>query len=430
MFVTSLIADIRVSSPKISQLESGSYAIEMLIEGNPKIEDKDFKLFDYKSNNPLTNEYITSIILEDLNSFQRLSINLAGSYSIDYFAYRLNILNSYNKDIFVFLPDNPIKSNRQGMLSQNFTVPPNNKRLVASKQNLDASSQLPESEKKLENSSVQESKPQDSNLFSETDLYITNPGDTMWSVSSSVSDQFEADIYQIMWGIFLHNPAAFIDGDINKLISNIAIEFPNKLSIKGIDAEFAKQSVRSFLNPERENFPRLTLSAPKDNLNIQVEQQRVPKNNGINSNLSTKTAAQMTPQEIIEANTSKIFLNAEVPSKNSLPTDSSFNSKSIMFNLILVFLSLVSGFLLALVFIKRKNGVKESSSQSSYELGYLPEGLGIENNQDEQNLDLARTYVEMGAIENAESIISSVIKASNDPKILEDAQTLLKKIKG
>ena len=101
MLATSLVADVRVSSPKISQQDSGTYSIEMLIEGSQRIQDTDFKLFEYKSNNPLTNEFITSIILEDLNSFQRLSINLADSYTVDYFAYRLNILNSFNKDIFV-----------------------------------------------------------------------------------------------------------------------------------------------------------------------------------------------------------------------------------------------------------------------------------------------------------------------------------------
>jgi len=99
MLATSLVADVRVSSPKISQQDSGTYTIEMLIEGSQRIQDTDFQLFEYKSNNPLTNEFITSIILEDLNSFQRLSINLADSYTVDYFAYRLNILNSFNKDI-------------------------------------------------------------------------------------------------------------------------------------------------------------------------------------------------------------------------------------------------------------------------------------------------------------------------------------------
>ena len=62
MLATSLVADIRVSSPKISQQDSGTYSIEMLIEGTQRIQDTDFKLFEYKSNNPLTNEFITSII--------------------------------------------------------------------------------------------------------------------------------------------------------------------------------------------------------------------------------------------------------------------------------------------------------------------------------------------------------------------------------
>ena len=435
MLSTSLAADVRVSSPKISQQDSGTYSIEMLIEGSQRIQDTDFKLFEYKSNNPLTNEFITSIILEDLNSFQRLSINLADSYAVDYFAYRLNILNSFNKDIFVFLPDNPIKTARQAMLSKNFTIPPPKKRMPLDNANERVLSQNTEQEKTIED--LQPQDLPDRELPSSVDMssYITNSGDTMWSISSAVSDQFEADIYQIMWGIFLNNPSVFIDGDINKLMSDVAIEFPNKPLVENLDAQFAKDSVRNFSKFEEQNFPRLTLSSPQDNLYTQSESQEpsvealedITKNSNLIKPILSKE--EMSPQAIIEANTTKIVLNAELPKINNPQTDSSKNAGSVMPNILLVLVSLVAGFLLALFFIKRKETGIQESIQPSSKISSLPEDLGIENNQEEQDLDLARTYIEMGAYENAEEIISSVIKISKDPKILEDAQTLLNKIK-
>jgi FimV-like protein len=100
-----------------------------------------------------------------------------------------------------------------------------------------------------------------------------------------------------------------------------------------------------------------------------------------------------------------------------------------MSSILLILVSLVAGFLLALFFIKRKETGIQESVQPLSKISSLPEDLGIENNQEEQDLDLARTYIEMGTYENAEEIITSVMKISKDPKILEDAQTLLNKIK-
>ena len=435
MLSTSLAADVRVSSPKISQQDSGTYSIEMLIEGSQRIQDTDFKLFEYKSNNPLTNEFITSIILEDLNSFQRLSINLADSYAVDYFAYRLNILNSFNKDIFVFLPDNPIKTARQAMLSNNFTIPPPKKRMLLDNSSDQIVPQNTDEEKTTEDLQQQDLPDREPSSSADMSPYTTNSGDTMWSISSAVSDQFEADIYQIMWGIFLNNPSVFIDGDINKLMSDVAIEFPNKPLVENLDAQFAKDSVKNFSKFEEQNFPRLTLSSPQDNLYTQSESQEpsvealedITENSNLIKPILSKE--EMSPQAIIEANTTKIVLNAELPKINNPQTDSSKNAGSVMPNILLVLVSLVAGFLLALFFIKRKETGIQESIQPSIKISSLPEDLGIENNQEEQDLDLARTYIEMGAHENAEEIISSVIKISKDPKILEDAQTLLNKIK-
>jgi FimV-like protein len=288
---------------------------------------------------------------------------------------------------------------------------------------------------------IEDLQPQDlpdRELSSSVDMssYITNSGDTMWSISSAVSDQFEADIYQIMWGIFLNNPSAFIDGDINKLMSDVAIEFPNKPLVENLDAQFAKASVRNFSKLEEQSFPRLTLSSPQDNLDMQLESQvnsslepveDITKNS--NSIKPTLSKEEMSPQAIIEANTTKIVLNEDLPKINNLQIDSSKNAGSVMSSILLVLVSLVAGFLLALFFIKRKETGIQESVQPLSKISSLPEDLGIENNQEEQDLDLARTYIEMGTYKNAEEIITSVIKISKDPKILEDAQTLLNKIK-
>jgi hypothetical protein len=263
LFAASLVADVKVSSPKISQHTSGNYKIEMLIEAKNKIGDSDFRLFEYKSNNPLTNDFITSTLLEDLDSFQRLTINLSNSYTADYFAYRIKLLDEFNKDIFIFLPDNPIKSARQALQTQNFVIPPSKKIALVEEKDFnnhqedlktDTTIGLSEPENILQDEVV-------SNIG--TNSYSTRSGDTMWSISSSIRDEFEADIYQIMWGIFLNNPNAFIDGDISKLISNIDIEFPNKPFVESIDSKFAKESIRNFSTNSDQNSPRLTLSTPQ-----------------------------------------------------------------------------------------------------------------------------------------------------------------------
>jgi FimV-like protein len=118
-----------------------------------------------------------------------------------------------------------------------------------------------------------------------------------------------------------------------------------------------------------------------------------------------------------------------LPKNNNQQIDSSNNSGSVMPSILLILISLVAGFLLALFYIKRKEASIQEPIQPLSQISSLPEDLGIENNQEEQDLDLARTYIEMGAYANAEEIISSVVKISKDPKILEDAQTLLSKIK-
>jgi len=433
LFAASLVADVKVSSPKISQQTSGNYQIEMLIEAKNKIGDSDFRLFEYKSNNPLTNDFVTSILLEDLDSFQRLTINLSNSYTADYFAYRIKLLDEFNKDIFIFLPDNPIKSARQALQTQNFVIPPSKKIALVEEKDFnnyqedlktDTTIGLSEPENILQDEVV-------SNIG--TNSYSTRSGDTMWSISSSIRDEFEADIYQIMWGIFLNNPNAFIDGDISKLISNIDIEFPNKPFVESIDSKFAKESIKSFSTNADQNSPKLTLSNPQEGevFSAKSQEESITQDNSFHEKpaiLNPKQSAQ-TPAEIIAANTSKLILNADLVQPKQIQVDNANSKDPILANILIALISLVIGFLLALVFVKQKRINSIEATRQYSESTSLPVGLSIENNQEEQDLDLARTYIEMGSFTNAEAIIAAVINSSKDQTILDDAKTLLSKIK-
>ena len=433
LFAASLVADVKVSSPKISQHTSGNYKIEMLIEAKNKIGDSDFRLFEYKSNNPLTNDFITSTLLEDLDSFQRLTINLSNSYTADYFAYRIKLLDEFNKDIFIFLPDNPIKSARQALQTQNFVIPPSKKIALVEEKDFNN-----HQEDLKTDTTIRFSEPENflqDEVVSDigTNFYSTRSGDTMWSISSSIRDEFEADIYQIMWGIFLNNPNAFIDGDISKLISNIDIEFPNKPFVESIDSKFAKESIRNFSTNSDQNSPRLTLSTPQvgEFFSAKSQEESITQDNSYHEKpaILNPTQSGQTPAEIIAANTSKLILNADLAQPKQIQVDNANSKDSILANILIALISLVIGFLLALVFVKRK-GINSIEATRQYNEGTsLPVGLSIENNQEEQDLDLARTYIEMGSFTNAEAIIAAVINSSKDQTILDDAKTLLSKIK-
>lgn len=44
----------------------------------------------------------------------------------------------------------------------------------------------------------------------------------------------------------------------------------------------------------------------------------------------------------------------------------------------------------------------------------MPSGLSIKNNQDEQELDLAATYIEMDELEQALNILNNLLKKSDN----------------
>ena len=57
--------------------------------------------------------------------------------------------------------------------------------------------------------------------------------------------EMDADIYQVMWAIFLANEAAFIDGNINLVRADIDLVIPADSVLSNISSSFAKDSIQA-----------------------------------------------------------------------------------------------------------------------------------------------------------------------------------------
>jgi len=71
---------------------------------------------------------------------------------------------------------------------------------------------------------------------------------TVWSLASSMTDEMDATIYQVMYGIFAANTNAFIGGDLTSIRADKDFVKPDKALVKMIDPATAQQMVESYLN--------------------------------------------------------------------------------------------------------------------------------------------------------------------------------------
>jgi hypothetical protein len=71
---------------------------------------------------------------------------------------------------------------------------------------------------------------------------------TAWSLASSMTDEMDATIYQVMYGVFTANTNAFIGGDLTSIRADMDFIKPDKALIQMIDPVTAQQMVESFLN--------------------------------------------------------------------------------------------------------------------------------------------------------------------------------------
>ena len=71
---------------------------------------------------------------------------------------------------------------------------------------------------------------------------------TAWSLASSMTDEMDATIYQVMYGVFAANTNAFIGGDLTSIRADKDFVKPDKALVQMIDPIKAQQMIETYLN--------------------------------------------------------------------------------------------------------------------------------------------------------------------------------------
>ena len=440
---TSIQADIALSSPKVSVNEQGQFLILFTVNSDARIRSKDFILNEYQSDIPLAEDVVAFTLFEEEGDFDKFTIALGNNYPDDYFSFQLVIKDELTKNVFIFLP-----SRYKTFSSQpSYTAP--KKPLVTEKPAL-------ESELLIEES-VQDSLDLIEDTFEdtksdnkpETEEIIVDSTEitTIWSLASSIAKESDADIYQIMWAIFLANEAAFIDDNINLVRADIDLVIPTNEVLSNISSEFAKDSIQQMnSNTQSVSVSKniksiLTLTAPKDDRQItptpEVANEEIFEEE-VKPLITSQDQSNLSPDEFIKSNSKTIELGVQNEPLEALQqkVDEVSESGSIrILDLLLVGLgALLAGFVLAFFYI-RKNS-KRVSDDDIYgfdnpadEGGIegLPKGLSVKNDADTQQLDLAATYIEMDNLADAKQILTALVKSTESDSVRQEAETLLLK---
>ena len=73
-------------------------------------------------------------------------------------------------------------------------------------------------------------------------------GNTVWSIAESMTEEMDATIYQVMYGVYLANVDAFIGSNLKSIRADKDFNKPDKVMIQMMDPASAQQMVESFLN--------------------------------------------------------------------------------------------------------------------------------------------------------------------------------------
>jgi len=425
----NITADALLSSPKLTLNSQGERVIEFKIQ-NSRISDDDILLKEYKSDEPLNQTYVAYTLLEDFSNYKTYSIVLSNSYDANYFNFKLVIKNELAKDIFIFLPSKINSSLQKNVPSKPLKQNIENTR----KSNEETITIQPTISENIVDEKIDET----------TKIIKASEITTMWSIASNIQkESSDISIYQIMWSIYLGNKDAFIDGNINLVRNDRDLMIPSFAIMSGTSDSEARASILAMnesyslsIAPTIKSLLVLTApkikESPKEVIKEVVEDQEVT-NIDLNDDLQD-------PKSIIEQNTKTLEMVVESKIAKDLlqETKNIDNSESQEFNLtdllFVAFVSILSGVLIALIYIQLKSRQSkkidydfEEAKDNSSSIQGLPKGLSIENNKDEQQLDLAVTYFEMGDLENSKSILDEIIRSSDNDKLKQDAQNLLDK---
>jgi FimV-like protein len=425
----NITADALLSSPKLTLNSQGERVIEFKIQ-NSRISDDDILLKEYKSDEPLNQTYIAYTLLEDFSNYKTYSIVLSNSYDANYFNFKLVIKNELAKDIFIFLP-----SKINSSLQKNVPSKPLKQNIENTRKSNEETITI---QPTISENIVDEKIDEIAKVVKASEIT------TMWNIASNIQkESSDISIYQIMWSIYLGNKDAFIDGNINLVRNDRDLMIPSFAVMSGTSDSEARASILAMnesyslsIAPTIKSLLVLTApkikESPKEVIKEVVEDQEVT-NIDLNDDLQD-------PKSIIEQNTKTLEMVVESKIVEDLlqETKNIDNSESQEFNLtdllFVAFVSILSGVLIALIYIQLKSRQSkkidydfEEAKDNSSSIQGLPKGLSIENNKDEQQLDLAVTYFEMGDLENSKSILDEIIRSSDNDKLKQDAQNLLDK---
>ena len=332
-------------------------------------------------------------------------------------------MKDIRKDIFIFLPS----KSRRSQASQEIAIT-----------------------KQSSNNASQNDISNINEVSTSTDIfqkiYKAEDISTMWSLATEIKQGLnDISIYQIMWSIYLGNKSAFIDSNINLIRSDIDIQIPNISEMENISFEIARNSILDMNTSFSSSFKTasrslLVLTAPKVVENQINTEEIQEKTDDVNQFTFDETS---DPETLIESNTKEISLGIENDTAQELinktkesaevQNDRSFEIMDILF---ISLVSVLSGILLALIYIQYnnyKNGKKilydfeEAVDDDKTEFG-IPDGLSVNNNRDQQQFDLAITYFEMKDYHASKNILNYLIKESKDEEIKSLSSNLLSKI--
>ena len=418
----NIFADIRLSSPQIKLNSQDQRVIEIKIQ-DANIKDGDIFLNQYKSNDPINEADITYTLIENFDSYQTFTIVLSEQYLEDYFSFKLRINDKFEKDIFIFLPSK----------IRNYTL--NQPIAKSTTRNIQ------------EDITPIVKKPVKEKISKETSRVVkAEEITTMWSMAEKVKlTTNDLSIYQIMWAIYLGNKDAFIEDNINLIRNDVDISIPNQTDMQNISYEFAKDSILEMNDVFSTGFSiasrsLLVLTAPTVTESI----EEVAEEPVIEETENLTLDGTLSPKDFIEKNTKdiKVGIESEVVDEffdqvAESEEQTKKNNIEIIDLIFISLISLISGILLALIYINLRK-IKSSRNVIDYDFAeaeednsdnIMPSGLSVENNEDQQQLDLAIMYFEMDNKKRALSILNSIINKTNNESIKEYALSLLNKIK-
>jgi len=435
IFSVTIQADIALSSPKVSVNEQGQFLIQFTVNSDSKIRSKDIVLNEYQSDIPLAEDLLAFTLFEEEGAFDKFTIALGNNYPEDYFSFQLLIKNKLTKNVFIFLP-----SRYKAFTSQpNYSAP---QKPIAKNKPLAAPEVL------IEEVSTDTQSEIAAEVEVEVEEVIIESSEitTIWSLASQIAKETDADIYQIMWAIFLANETAFIDNNINLVRADINLVIPSNDVLSNISTQLAKDSIQE-MNSSRQTLrvsknikSLLTLTAPIDNTQI-TPTPVAPQEAIAQKDLPlpvNKNQEDLSPDDFIQSNTKTIELGVQNEPLEALQETSKevSNSSSIgIIDMLLVSLAaLLAGFVLAVLYIRKNSktiteddiyGFDNPADEGGIE--GLPKGLSVKNDTDTQQLDLASTYVEMGNLSDAKQILQALVKSTDSDSVKAEAEALLLK---